>query len=99
MNIVSDDYCISINFFFLVGVILKFETYDLTLVERLNFVEETVKRLEHFEAINEIMNSNIINLLKKNFGLAEIKAIKNIHSDFLSEILLNVEYCSLNTVI
>lgn len=86
-------------FFFLVDVISKFETYDLTLVERLNFLEETVKRLEHFETINEIMNSNIINLLKKNSGLAEIKAIKNIHSDLSSEILLNVEYCSLNTVI
>ncbi|XP_050061427.1 uncharacterized protein LOC126551598 [Aphis gossypii] len=83
---------ISVNYFFLVDVITKLETRDLTLVDSLNIVEETVKKLEKVQGkIGEIINTKIKNILQKNSGFAQIKAIKNILTGCSSEVSLDVE--------
>ena len=49
---------ISVNYYFLVDVIMKKETQDLTLVESLSVVEEAVKRLEKVQGpIGDIVNA------------------------------------------
>jgi hypothetical protein len=53
---------ISVNYYFLVDVITKKETQDLTLVESLNVVEEAVKRLEKVQGpIGDIVNAKVKN--------------------------------------
>jgi len=77
---------ISVNYYFLVDVITKLETRDLTLVE------EAVKRLEKVQGpIGDIVNAKVKNLVQKNSGLAKMKAIKSILIGIWSEASLDVE--------
>ncbi|KAL4122933.1 hypothetical protein QTP88_015174 [Uroleucon formosanum] len=83
---------ISVNYYFLVDVITKLETRDLTLVESLSVVEEAVKRLEKVQGpIGDIVNAKVKNVLQKNSGLAKMKAIKSILTGISSEASLDVE--------
>ena len=76
----------------MVDVITKLETRDLTLVESLSVVEETVKKLEKVQGpIGDIVNAKIKNVLQKNSGITEIKAIKSIRTGISSEASLDVE--------
>ncbi|KAL4127330.1 hypothetical protein QTP88_011505 [Uroleucon formosanum] len=84
---------ISVNYYFLVDVITKLETRDLPLVESLSVVEEAVKRLEKVQGpIGDIVNAKVKNVLQKNSGLAEMKAIKSILTGISSESSLDVDY-------
>jgi hypothetical protein len=90
---------ISVNYYFLVDVIMKKETQDLTLVESLSVVEEAVKRLEKVQGpIGDIVNAKVKNLLQKNSGLAEMKAIKSILPGTSIEASLDVELSPSNIV-
>jgi hypothetical protein len=81
---------ISVNYYFLVYVITKKETQDLTLVESLSVVEEAVKRLEKVQGpIGDNVNAKVKNVLQKNSGIAEMKAIKSILTGTLTETSLD----------
>jgi len=59
----------------------KVEAYNLTLVENLSVVNESVgqKSWKCYSTNEEIINAKVKNVLQKNFGLVQIKFIKNVH--------------------
>jgi len=46
-----------------------------------------------------IVNVKVSNLLEKNPGLPQMKAIKNIHTGFLTEIFLDIDHSPMDLVI
>lgn len=61
-------------------------------MESLSVVQEAVKKLEKFQGpIGNIVNDKVKNVLQKNSGLTEIKAIKSILTGISSEASLDVE--------
>ncbi|CAI6368163.1 unnamed protein product [Macrosiphum euphorbiae] len=67
------------NFCFLVEVIKKLETSNLTLVESLEIVENAANTLSEVQGESGVIIKNKLNyVLAKNVGLQHIKTIRNI---------------------
>lgn len=67
------------NFCFLVEVIKKLETSNLTLVESLEIVENAANTLSEVQGESGVIIKNKLNVvLAKNVGLQNIKTIRNI---------------------
>lgn len=88
-----------ISVFFFANVILKLKAGYSTWIESLYVVEETVKRLKNVQGIIEdIVNTKVKNVLRKNFSLAKMKVIKKLYTLIIPEFLFYIVYFSLDIV-
>lgn len=84
---------ISANFCFLVEVIKKLETSNLTIIESLAIVENAANTLNEVQGESGVIIKNKLNdVLAKNVGLQNIKAIRNILLNKNENPSMNVEF-------
>lgn len=84
---------ISANFCFLVEVIKKLETSNLTIIESLAIVENAANTLNEVQGESGVIIKNKLNdVLAKNVGLQNIKAIRNILLNKNENPSMNIEF-------
>lgn len=94
--------CIASNTTFLANCITKLESQNLSLIDSLGIVNDTVRKLK--DAPGEVgiqITKNIEQVLSKNPGLETIEAIANVHNGSDKNLLrlqplLNYELCNLH---
>ncbi|KAF0747085.1 DUF659 domain-containing protein [Aphis craccivora] len=87
---------ISANFCFLVEVIKKLETSNLTIIESLAIVENAANTLNEVQGVQVksgvIIKNKLNDVLAKNVGLQNIKAIRNILLNKNENPSMNIEF-------